>query len=76
MFPGWWRARLGDPSVSIEKLQAKWIDEALVLYVGKADAGKTGMRGIRVRLDEYLRFGQGEPIGHWGGSLPMATGPH
>lgn len=62
---GWFKGR--DPSVPIDRLKAKWIDEAHVLCIGKADPGRTSARGIRVRLDEYLRFGQGEPVGHWGG---------
>ena len=62
---GWFKGR--DPSVPIDRLKARWIDEAHVLYIGKADAGRAGARGIRVRLGEYLRFGQGEPIGHRGG---------
>jgi hypothetical protein len=62
---GWFKGQ--NPSVAAEKLEAKWIEQAHVLYIGKADAGKAGTRGIRVRLGEYLAFGQGEPIGHWGG---------
>jgi hypothetical protein len=62
---GWFKAR--NPSVPIETLAGAWVDGAHVLYVGKADAGRSGGRGIQKRLDEYLRFGMGEPIGHWGG---------
>ena len=62
---GWFKGR--DPSVPIGKLEASWVEEAHVLYIGKADSGRTGTRGVRVRVDEYLRFGHGEPIGHWGG---------
>ena len=50
-----------DPNVSIDKLKAKWIEDTLVLYVGR-----TG-RTLYERINELLRFGQGENIGHWGG---------
>lgn len=38
-----------------------------LLYVGKADSGSRGTRGLRARIAELTRFGRGEPVGHWGG---------
>jgi hypothetical protein len=56
-----------DPNVAIAALEAKWVADAYVLYIGKADAGSSGARGLKKRVGDYLRFGAGAPIGHWGG---------
>jgi hypothetical protein len=37
------------------------------VYIGKAGAGKVGDRRLRRRLEDYHRFGRGEPVGHSGG---------
>jgi hypothetical protein len=51
-----------DPSVTPDALAANWVDCAEVVYIGKAD-------NLRRRLREFMRFGSGAPIGHWGGRL-------
>ena len=56
-----WR---GDPTVSIEALQANWVSGASVVYIGKAKE-----RQLRSRLRAYLRFGEGRGGRHWGGRL-------
>ncbi len=55
-----------DPNVSIEVLRANWVRGASVVYIGKAgDPGSASH--LRRRLTQYLRFGEGAPVGHWGG---------
>jgi hypothetical protein len=56
-----WR---GDPTVSIEQLEANWVVGASVLYIGKAKNGR-----LRSRLREFLRYGQGRGGRHAGGRL-------
>lgn len=51
-----------DPTVSLDALESNWVDGAEVVYIGKAN-------NLRRRLREFVRFGQGAPIGHWGGRL-------
>lgn len=51
-----------DPTVPGEVLTANWVEGASVIYIGKAD-------NLRRRLREFIRFGLGAPIGHWGGRL-------
>ena len=54
-----------DPTVAEETLRRKWIDETVVVYIGKAGRAD-GTATLRSRLLAYMQFGQGKPIGHWG----------
>lgn len=56
------RFKQRDPTVDAAALEANWVDGAEVVYIGKAD-------NLRRRLREFMRFGAGVPIGHWGGRL-------
>ncbi|MET4060149.1 hypothetical protein ABIB35_001694 [Arthrobacter sp. UYP6] len=62
---GWFKQKTptGDPSI----LRSLLTCDAATLYLGKADAGSRGTRGLRKRIGEFVRFGNGEPVGHWGG---------
>lgn len=57
---GWFKGK--DPTVTPEALAANWVDDAEVVYIGKADQ-------LRRRLTQYADFGAGKPVGHWGGRL-------
>jgi len=55
-----------NPNVPIDILKSKWVENAIVLYIGRT--GKVGSkRTLHARLIELLKFGQGINIGHWGG---------
>lgn len=49
-----------DPNVSKAELQANWVPGAHVVYIGKATS-------LKKRLGQYMRFGDGKSVGHWGG---------
>lgn len=55
-----------NPTVSISKLEKKWVSTSTIVYVGKAGEFD-GTWGLQTRLGQYMRFGSGAPIGHWGG---------
>ena len=61
---GWFKGN--DPTLDRHTLTAKLSNSPETLYLGKADKG-SGNRGLRKRITEFVRFGNGEPIGHWGG---------
>lgn len=49
-----------DPSAPPPALNGNWVAGAHVVYIGKADIADR-------RLRQFARFGDGEPVGHWGG---------
>jgi hypothetical protein len=55
-----------DPTVGVDVLDEAWVGTSTVVYIGKA-GGPESRSTLRRRLRQYLRFGSGEPIGHWGG---------
>jgi hypothetical protein len=57
-----------NPNVSLEELLKNWVDNSFVVYIGQA--GRNGSAAtLRKRLKQYLDFGQGKPVGHYGGRL-------
>lgn len=57
-----------NPNVSEEVLMANWVKDTIVIYIGKA--GGSGIEAtLKKRLRQYLRFGQGANVGHFGGRL-------
>jgi len=57
-----------DPNMPAGELAARWIPECKFLYVGKAGGGSSGAT-LRSRLRQYLDFGKGKPVGHYGGRM-------
>lgn len=49
-----------EPNVCIDVLKANWVAETCVMYIGKATS-------LRKRISQYIRFGHGANVGHYGG---------
>ena len=55
-----------NPNVSMNILKEKWVEETKLVYIGRG--GQKGKNStLHSRLSDYLRFGQGKNVGHWGG---------
>lgn len=57
-----------NPNIPKTQLQQEWVADTSVVYIGKAGS-ETGGATLQSRLRQYLRFGQGANVGHWGGRL-------
>ncbi|MCW3170013.1 hypothetical protein OMO38_15925 [Chryseobacterium sp. 09-1422] len=57
-----------NPNVTLDELKSNWVDNSLVVYIGKAGS-ETSSATLHSRLKQYFGFGQGKNIGHWGGRL-------
>ncbi|MBA2680476.1 MAG: hypothetical protein H0U76_19035 [Ktedonobacteraceae bacterium] len=55
-----------DPNVRPATLRSEWVDQTVVVYIGKA-GGPQGQATLRSRLWQYMQYGQGKTIGHQGG---------
>ena len=57
---GWFKKK--DPTVPQDVLQENWVEGTPTLYIGKGN-------DLQRRLRQFLRFGAGDPVGHWGGRM-------
>ncbi|MDR2972236.1 MAG: hypothetical protein LBU83_09960 [Bacteroidales bacterium] len=57
-----------NPNISIQELENNWVENAIVVYIGKAGGERSGAT-LQSRLEQYFRFGQGKNVGHYGGRL-------
>ena len=55
-----------NPTVDVSKLKSNWVEDTIVIYIGQAGGGNSNAT-LQKRLEQYMRFGQGIPVGHWGG---------
>ena len=55
-----------NPTQEIQHLIDRWVPESRLVYIGKA-GDSMGKRTLRKRLREFVRFGAGENVAHWGG---------
>ena len=52
-----------DPNKPIEDLIKKWVEGSFIIYIGQTE------RTLNERIEELLKFGNGQRVAHWGGRL-------
>lgn len=57
-----------NPNVPISFLASNWVNDTSTVYIGQA-GGNGSNATLNSRLWQYLRFGNGAPVGHYGGRL-------
>ena len=65
---GYFKAK--DPNVSEQIIRNNWVKNTIVVYIGQAGgirAGKWSNQTINKRISDYMKFGKGNNIGHYGG---------
>lgn len=58
---GWYKGK--NPSVDSDRLDAEWVDDCEIVYIGKTD------QTLRKRIKAFARYGQGMAVAHAGGRL-------
>ena len=56
--------------MSITELSDNWVNNANVVYIGMTTST------LYKRLSDYLDFGQGKDVGHWGGRYIWQSRDH
>jgi hypothetical protein len=57
-----------DPTISEELLKILWVSDSVVLYIGRA-GGPDSTATLKTRISDFVRFGAGKPVGHYGGRV-------
>ena len=54
------------PDVNLDELERNWVSGTSIVYIGKA-GGSNSSATLQGRLGQYMQFGQGKNVGHYGG---------
>ena len=55
-----------DPTVSMDSLKEKWVEEEQIIYIGQA-GGNYSRSSLSHGITQFLDFGSGKPVTNWGG---------
>src|SRR4051794_680858 len=61
--------KASDPTVAVDELAAKWLEDVATLYIGRAN-------NLRGRIKLLARYGHGEPGAHRGGRYLWQLADH